>query len=312
MNHERITEDVRELAALYALGSLTQHEARSFEMHIKEGCIACEAELRRFERTVAGIGFVTEEIKPPESIRDQLMARIEKEPQSSAPAAAPAKSSASAKSSTSDKEEKMEQPKRRPSPPPRTSPAMFRQTENDSSGFLWLYVAAFAVLVVLGITGYAWHSARETNAELETNLAAVHADFENLNILLDSRKEKAEQLDQIRAIIEKPGARIARLVEQTQERSSFGAILWNPEQSNCLLLASLPSAPPGQAYQLWFVKAAERVSAGMIPVDPMGRALMEVSVPEAAVGATSVIITTEPENGSKVPTSPFYATGRFN
>ena len=73
MNHERITEDVRELAALYALGSLTQNEARSFELHIQDGCSACEAELRRFERIVSGIGFSADEAEVPEKIRELLL-----------------------------------------------------------------------------------------------------------------------------------------------------------------------------------------------------------------------------------------------
>lgn len=300
MNHERVTEDVRELAALYALGSLTQHEARSFEMHIKEGCTACEAELRRFERTVAGIGFTTDEVIAPEHIRDQLMARIEKEPQSSAAAAAPAE------------EEKMEPPKQEPSQSPKKSPAMFRMQEKDSSGFLWIYVAAFAILVVLGTTIYAWYSASETNAELEANLASVNADFDNLNILLDSQKEKAAQLEQILSLTEKPEVRIARLEEQSPARSSVGTILWDKEQDHCLLLGSLPPAPSGKVYQIWFATAAARVAVGTIPVDPMGRIFAEVPVPEAAANAASVIITTEPESGSEVPTRPYYAAGRFN
>ena len=36
MKHERLTEEVQELAALYALGALTQHEARSFEIHLRD------------------------------------------------------------------------------------------------------------------------------------------------------------------------------------------------------------------------------------------------------------------------------------
>jgi hypothetical protein len=43
MRHERATEELRELAAFYALGSLTQHEAHSFEIHVQEGCPVCEA-----------------------------------------------------------------------------------------------------------------------------------------------------------------------------------------------------------------------------------------------------------------------------
>ncbi len=300
MNHERVTEDIRELAALYALGSLTQHEAHSFEMHIKEGCAACEAELRRFKRTVAGIGFATEEINAPDHIREQLMARLEKESPSRTTTDAPVQ------------QKETEPPEREFSPPSRTAPAMFRSQQKDSSSFLWLYVAAFVFLVILGTTIYALYSAREANAQLEANLIAVNSDFDNLNILLDSQKEKNAQLEQILSVIAKPETRIARLVEQTPDRSSLGAIVWDTEQNHCLLLGSLPPAPSGKVRQLWFIKPAARVSAGVIPVDPRGRIFTEISVPESAAGASSILITMEPENGSQVPTSPYYAAGRFN
>jgi len=288
------------LAALYALGSLTQHEAHSFEMHIKEGCAACEAELRRFERTVAGMGFATDEIKAPEYIRDLLMARIERESQSSAAAAEPAK------------EEKPEPPKRASSQPPRTSPMLFRSQQKEQSGLQWIYMVAFAILIVLGVTAYSWYSAREANAELEAQLTAANADLGDLNILLDSQKEKTARLEQIQSIMEKSEVRIARLVEQTPARSSLGAILWDTEQNHCLLLGSLPPAPPGKVYQLWFVTAAAQVSAGMIHADPTGHSFAEVLVPEAAANAASALITTEPDNGSQIPTRPYHAVGRFN
>ena len=38
MRHDRATEETRETAALYALGALSQHEARAFEIHLAEGC----------------------------------------------------------------------------------------------------------------------------------------------------------------------------------------------------------------------------------------------------------------------------------
>ena len=288
------------MAALYALGSLTQHEARSFEMHIKEGCTACEAELRRFERTVAGIGFATEEAIAPEYIRDRLMARIEKEPQSGATTDAPLQ------------EKKIEPAKPESSRLPGTSPALFSSQQKDSSGFLWLYVAAFAVLVIFGITLYSLYSARKTNEELGASLAAANADLSDLNILLDSQKEKTARFEKISSIIEKPELRIARLAEQGAEGPSLGAILWDQAQNNCMLLGSLPSAPPGNVYQLWFAKDGSQISAGTIHTDPLGRILAEVPVPETAIGAASVLITTEPENGSQVPTMPYYAAGRFN
>lgn len=69
---------MQELTALYALGSLSQREAHGFELHLQEGCASCEADLRRFEITLTGIGLDTEEAGPPEYLRDLLSARIDR------------------------------------------------------------------------------------------------------------------------------------------------------------------------------------------------------------------------------------------
>ncbi len=54
-----------ERAALYALGALSQHEARAFEEHLSEGCPSCAADLRDFERVVEGLAFGAPPAAPP-------------------------------------------------------------------------------------------------------------------------------------------------------------------------------------------------------------------------------------------------------
>jgi hypothetical protein len=53
LSHEKPTEEIRELAALFSLGALSQHEARSFEAHIQEGCQVCEKEYNKFKHITA-------------------------------------------------------------------------------------------------------------------------------------------------------------------------------------------------------------------------------------------------------------------
>ena len=50
-------DEMRDLAALYALGSLTQHEARSFEEHLGDGCEGCTKELGGFDSVVTNLAF---------------------------------------------------------------------------------------------------------------------------------------------------------------------------------------------------------------------------------------------------------------
>jgi anti-sigma-K factor RskA len=71
MNHH-IAEEMEERAALYALGALTQQEARAFEEHLADDCAACLEELRSFETVVGLIGLSAPEATPPGRVRDRL------------------------------------------------------------------------------------------------------------------------------------------------------------------------------------------------------------------------------------------------
>ncbi|HEX8852556.1 MAG TPA: cupin domain-containing protein [Pyrinomonadaceae bacterium] len=76
MKHTTVEDDIRATAAAYALGALTQHEARSFEEHLSEGCEACAEELREFERVTNSLAWGTTEVAPPAGARERLMARL--------------------------------------------------------------------------------------------------------------------------------------------------------------------------------------------------------------------------------------------
>lgn len=76
MKHNISQDEMRERAALYALGALTQHEARTFEEHIAEGCDLCHSELEAFEQVVNAIALDADEQEPSPDVRDKLIAAI--------------------------------------------------------------------------------------------------------------------------------------------------------------------------------------------------------------------------------------------
>lgn len=76
MSDRDLAHDITDVVALYALGALSQHEARAFEEHLAEGCDVCEAELPSFEQTASAIGFSVSEVKPSAEVRDRLMMRL--------------------------------------------------------------------------------------------------------------------------------------------------------------------------------------------------------------------------------------------
>jgi anti-sigma-K factor RskA len=289
-----VTEEVRELTALYALGVLTQHEARSFEIHLREGCPFCKSELSRCERTAAGIGLTAEEIETPEYVRDLLLARIEREPP--VPVAADL-------SRPSEPTVNISSPVEEPGPAPKRHRSMLA----------WGIWIAFVALVIVNLWALnSLRSTRESKAKLQDQLSVSQAAEDNLQKKLDSRKEEPGDLEQILEIVANPGVRIARLVGQPPAPSSSGTIFWDAKEYQYLLMGSFPPAPQGKAYQLWLVKPARKVSAGLIRTNPNGPTLISATTTEDASDADAVGITLEPDSGSPMPTTRFYVLGRFN
>jgi anti-sigma factor ChrR (cupin superfamily) len=85
MKHATVEEELEENAALYALGALNQHEARSLDQHLEEGCEVCAAELKEFESVVEALGHAAPEAAPPAGAREKLLSLLSAEPQPHAP-----------------------------------------------------------------------------------------------------------------------------------------------------------------------------------------------------------------------------------
>jgi len=85
MKHSVVDDQIREQLALYALGALSQHEARVVERHLAEGCEVCASELPPFESVVEGLGFAVLAATPPAGVRERLMSGLLEESQTVSP-----------------------------------------------------------------------------------------------------------------------------------------------------------------------------------------------------------------------------------
>ena len=79
---------VLELLPAYALGVLDADETAQVEAHLPE-CDTCQVELREIEAITNDIPLALVEVSPPSSIRQQLMARIERPQAKIEPASEP-------------------------------------------------------------------------------------------------------------------------------------------------------------------------------------------------------------------------------
>jgi quercetin dioxygenase-like cupin family protein len=75
---------MQEMAALYALGALTQHEAHAVEDRLAEGHDGMAEEVAAFELVAADLALAVSEQTPPPELRQNLLARIAQQPSSPA------------------------------------------------------------------------------------------------------------------------------------------------------------------------------------------------------------------------------------
>jgi anti-sigma-K factor RskA len=291
LKHDRATEEIRELAALHALGALTQQEARGFEIHLAEGCGVCRAQQRRFARAAATLGLASEERRAPEYLRDILLERIEREPQAPGPGA-PQPAGPGEESGRV-----LELPSAVPAP-------------RHSGRFLpWLLAAVCAALALGGV--FAWKSARTDAGRLRAELEAAMEGAGRTGDELRALQSKSADLDTILGMARRQGVQSARLVGQPATPANSGMLLWDAGRRRCLVIASFLPAPREQVYQLWFSTPEARVPVGLLEADEKGLIFARLSTPEGLERALSAVVTLEPAPGSAAPEGPFCATGTF-
>lgn len=286
MKHERPTGEIQETAALYALGSLSQHDARAFENHLKEGCGVCVAEVRRFERVVGLLGLTASEAEPPVYLRELLVAHVD----------------LSAKEATSRASEQPEQkiPVQPPKRPRRSLSAWSRVLS-------WVMAAGCAVLAAYSY--YAWKQSDQSVQERTAELVAARSDAEQLSKMLELERGRSRELEHINAILERPGARVLLLSGADSASPASVAIFWDVGRRRWLVTGRLPQAPEGKAYQLWYITKAGRFSAGILQQDSQGHVFSVLDGPEIGIEVKEAAITLEPAGGSAQPTWPVVASG---
>jgi anti-sigma-K factor RskA len=291
LKHESITKESQEVAALYALGALSQHEARAFDVHLRDGCPTCDLELKQFYEVVGLVGTSVEPETPSGYVRDLLAVRIQREV---AETHTPSKSVI-------------------PFPnQPSVTHARVKATSTSSRSWLpWAIAAAFLLAFVFSFA--AWRTSRATlQAELDQIGGSASAVMnENAELKERLRKESAAsaELAQINSVLSSPSPRVIQLEGQEPAALSSATVYWDVQGNRWVVTAILPPAPEGKVYQLWFVTSQAKISAGLIHPDGSGHAFATLQFPLDIGPLAAAAITLEPEGGSQQPTTAIYLLG---
>lgn len=92
---------------------------------------------------------------------------------------------------------------------------------------------------------------------------------------------------------------------------SYGAqLFWRRDQQTWLVhVFDMPRLPANRVYQLWYVTADAKISAGVFEVDEEGHGVKVLHVPAGAREAIAAAISVEPTGGSAQPTGPIVIVG---
>ncbi len=296
MKHELDAEEYQERAALYALGALSQHEARAFERHLAEGCSSCEADLVQFEEVTGTLSLDAPPAAPPAYLRDVLLARIDKEVRT------PGLLNHSRQLGQSGA-----------ATPPRGQTASSRLAAPSRSSFgtvILPWAAAASLAIAVGALLFALS---RTGRDVDNLRGQVEeSDKRTRELARDLARErgKAEEVAQINEVLTAPEHREIALAGQPPAPSSSAKVYWDVQKNRWVVTADLPPPPKGKIYQLWFVtRKDEKISAGLIATDESGHGFRVTNVPSNLPPIAAAAITLEPEGGSQQPTMPIYVVG---
>jgi anti-sigma-K factor RskA len=266
VNHPMATDEVKEQAALYALGALSQIEARRFESHLADNCGVCKAELSQFEEVVGALGLDAPEVAPPPDLRARLLERIGAESQGGSRQTPTGGVVAAA------------QPR----------PAE-RKVRGGSSWLAWAIAACLAVFSIVTLV----QSRRSSD-----QIAAIQS-------LVDREKGALEEERQVNATLNSPDHSRVDLSGTAGHTSDSGQVYVDNAHKRWVVVADLQPATAGKEYQLWFIapSAGGPVSAGILKTDDLGHGFSVIQVPPDLGQIQGAAISLEPQGGSKKPTT---------
>ena len=76
MEHQALTDELRDRVTLYALDMLKPEEMQAVTAHVEAGCTLCVEELQSVEQIVSLFGYNASAMPPRPEVRTQLLARL--------------------------------------------------------------------------------------------------------------------------------------------------------------------------------------------------------------------------------------------
>src|SRR6266850_2404390 len=152
----------------------------------------------------------------------------------------------------------------------------------------WLtWAAATAAVVALAVM-------------LASGIVASRYEAQLGQIARDTAKEREQLQRAALELLRDPETRVIEL--RSPSSNALARVIWNDRAGGHLLVANLPAAPEGKAYELWALGGPAPRPAGLFQVGSDGRAAQKVEA--GGEPAKGFAVTLEPAQGVPAPTGP--------
>ncbi|MEA2626771.1 MAG: hypothetical protein QOD06_2816 [Candidatus Binatota bacterium] len=145
-------------------------------------------------------------------------------------------------------------------------------------------------------------------------IAAAVAGLVLVDLRLSNRLVEVEsELSRVRErsdFLSSPEVATSPLAGTSSAPSARGKVVLHRDSGRTMLIcSSLPQAPDGKAYQLWFVGEGHPYPGPVFRPDPRGRVVLDDRVPPESRAATRFAVTLEPARGTAAPTGETILAG---
>ncbi|MEQ1759547.1 MAG: anti-sigma factor [Vicinamibacterales bacterium] len=117
-------------------------------------------------------------------------------------------------------------------------------------------------------------------------------------------KEQAARAEMVSGVLAAPDLIRFTLAPSDENSSATGQALWSRERGFVISASRLGPPPAGRTYQAWLLARGQAISAGTFEPDENGSVTFAVNVTPAPPPLISVVVSLEPDGGSRRPDGP--------
>jgi anti-sigma-K factor RskA len=263
-------DELRELVPLHAAGVLSGADRAAIESHLAT-CTECAAEYRAYRPVGAALAQSVPQVDPPLALRESILAATRRD---------------------------------------RTAArGGIELTPGITHPSLAPWLAAAAMVVISAGLGVYVRTLQERIHSLEKEVrdALVRVDDGERRVAV-SLRNAADAQAQL-AVLTAPDVRRIDLAGQPVAPTATARAFWSRSQGLVVTASKLPVLPAGRIYQLWFIRAQDKVSAGLLAPDARGSLTTLLRTPAELPNPDALAISMEPAGGQPQPTGAIYLIG---